>query len=333
MSQDIFIPTSKPEDARVDQLHTVTYVTSEKDSIERAFRDGYGLEWSGWQTPAADELAQLNTYFGFPEGAVWEMCLFHKSGEGQNIQVRVIHRAEETDQVRPEYDGLLTGGATLSFPKEDLYAHEKVMKAAGFDSTIGVKEMEFESPTGEVYVSAEIIYFGPENTYLLAVKRPDIFVPVGPMDKETGIGGAAYSARCVANADEVSAFLGDVMGYEIRRDVVFPIGEKSALLLPEGAEERFIQAFAPGSSTAYLVIMDHKENNHISPAPTQGPPSRGLVMWSFRSKNIDDIHKRAVAANIDVLQAPADAASPFLGSRRTLVLIDPDGFPIEIFED
>ena len=332
MAADIFIPDSSKEDAIVEALHTVTYVTGEKEGIEKAFVEGYGLQSSGWVSPLPSERQALNTYFGFSNDD-WESCAFYKTGAGANIQVRAIYNPIKTPSIRHEYDGLIVGGATVSFPKEDLYSHERLMAKLGIKSTIGVKEMEFESPSGEVYVSAEIVYLGPEHTYLLAVKRPDIFVPVGPMDPVTGIGGAAYSARCVANADEVNEFLHSVLGFEIRRDVTFTVGERSALLLPEGVEERFIQAFAPGSSSGYLVIMDHGQNNRTSQAPDLASPHRGIVMWSFKTKDIDQVHDRAIEAGIEILQAPDERKTPHIPCRKTLLMKDPGGFLIEVFED
>ena len=332
MSQDIFVPTSSPDDALVEQLHTVTFITADKDATERAFVQGYGLESSGWARPDSAEATKLKSYFGFDADNDFEVCCYSKSGIGSNIQIRAICTDTSVPQSRPEYDGLLVGGATISFPKPDLHEHEKQMMAAGFKSTIGVKEMEFESPTGEVYISAETIYYGPENAYLLAVKRPDIFVPVGPMDPDSGVGGAAYSARCVDNSEEILAFIKDVLKFEIRRDVSFEIGDKSALLLPKGANERFIQAFAPGSSTAYIVIMDHGEHNKTSSTEKLGSPSRGIAMWSFRATDLDEVHRRAIASNTKILSGPEHFESPFLGSKRTLLLEDPGGFPIEVFE-
>lgn len=331
MSEDIFQPQSSPEDALVEQLHTVTYLTAEKQKVEQAFREGYKLDWSGWQKPEMSELGQLNSYFGL-SGADWEMASFFATGAGSNVQIRVIYNPAPAARVREEYDGFFTGGATISFPKPDLYEHETLMNSIGIKSTIGVKEMEFQSPNGEVYISAEIVYFAPENVYLMAVKRPDIFVPVGPVDEETDIGGAAYSARCVENADDVIGFLKDIMGLEIRRDVEFEIGERSALLMPQGAKERFIQAFAPGASSGYCVIMDHGPNNRPSTAPTFGPPSRGIVMWSFRTKDMDEVVRRAEQNGAKILKEAAEMNSPFLGGKRTVILEDPSGFPIEIFE-
>lgn len=330
MSEDIFVPESRPEDALVKQLHTVTYVTADKAGVERAFVEGYGLDSSDWFEPSAEEYAALNPYFGFANADTWEACAFFKKGDGANVQIRVIHVHQDAPIVRPELDGFFIGGATVSFPMEDIAAHEKTMAGIGMKSTIGIKEMEFTGPSGEVYISAEIIYPAPENVYLLGVKRPEIFVPVGPLDPSTGIGGAAYSARNCERTDEIIEFLQGVLGFEIRRDVMFTVGAISALLMPEGTEERFVQAFAPGAQTGYLVFMDHGECNRPSPAPTLGPPCRGIVMWSFMTEDLDEVHARAQAAGTKILSAPGDLNSPFLPTQRTLLLEDPDGFPIEV---
>jgi hypothetical protein len=108
------------------------------------------------------------------------------------------------------------------------------------------------------------------------------------------MGGSAYSARCVTATEDTLAFFRDVLGFEIRRDVEFTVGERTALLKPEGTTERFLQAFAPASATGYLVLMDHQAATKPSPAPNYGPPNRGIGIWSFATKNIDDVHKRHV---------------------------------------
>lgn len=332
MSADIFVPQSSPDEAIVGPLHTVTYVTSDKATVEKIFTKGYGLNSSGWSKPAEDELKNANAYLGFDAAHSWESCVFSKSGEGANVQIRIIALDQETPQVRPAYDGLYTGGATMSFPINDLYAHEKHMATIGVESTIGVKEMEFTSPSGETYISAEIVYKAPENVFVMGVVRPDIFIPVGPVDPATGMGGSAYSARCISAADETVEFFRDVLGFEIRRDVEFTVGEKSALLMPEGTTERFVQAFAPGSATGYLVLMDHQEATKPSPATSYGPPNRGIAMWSFSTKDIGNVHHCAVDAGIEIVQSPASYNSPFLPDGHSMILKDPDGFLIEIFE-
>ena len=332
MTADIFVPQSSPDDAIVAQLHTVTYVSNDKTKVEEIFTKGYGLDSTGWQRPDGAEREALAAYLGFDPEHSWECCAFFKSGEGANVQIRVIALEQEMPLVRPDYDGLYAGGATMSFPINDLHAHEKHMETIGVESTIGVKEMEFTSPSGETYVSAEIVYKAPDNVFVMGVVRPDIFVPVGPIDPATGMGGSAYSARCITAADETISFFRDVLGFEIRRDVEFTVGDRSALLMPEGTTERFVQAFAPGSSTGYLVLMDHQEATKPSPAPSYGPPNRGIAMWSFATGDIENVRQRAVDAGIEVVQPPGIHGSPCLPDGQSMMLRDPDGFLIEIFE-
>jgi catechol 2,3-dioxygenase-like lactoylglutathione lyase family enzyme len=258
--------------------------------------------------------------------------VFAKEGDGANVRVRVIHIADDVPEVRPEYLGLYAGGATLSFPMNDLRAHEERMNAIGISSTIGVKEMDFTSPAGEVYTSAEIVYKAPDHAFLMGVTRPDIFVPTGPIDPATGIGGPSYSARCLVNAQATMEFFRDVLGFEVRRDTVFEVGERSALLMPEGTRERFIQCFAPGSQTGYLVLMDHHEATIPSPAPGFGPPNRGIVMWSFLTSDFAEVKSRIAEAGLTMLQNEAERSSPGLPTGRTIIIEDPDGFPTEICE-
>ncbi len=332
MAEDIFVPTSSPDDAIVGPLNTVTYITTNKGGTERALLEGYQLDASGWWQPDDADFETLNPYFGFAPEQRWESCLFFKHGAGANGQVRVIHVDAGVPQERPELDGFYTGGVTISFPMDDLRVHEKAMAKIGMRSTMGVKEMEFAGAGGETYVSAEIVYPAPENVYFLGVRRPEIFVPVGPVDPATGIGGLAYSARNSADSEKIVDFLRAVLGYEIRRDVEFTVGAESALLMPEGARERFIQAFAPGASTGYVVIMDHFENTRTAGLPSLGAPARGIAMWSFAAPDLAVVQARAEAAGTSVLAAPAAFASPHLKAQRTLLLADPDGFPIEVFE-
>jgi len=329
---DIFIPKSSPTDALVSPLHTVTYITNDKAGVDQMFQKGYRLHPTSWVRPSAAEYALLNRYFGFASEHSWEVCAYTKQGAASNVQIRVIHLDQETDVVRPSYDGLYTGGATISFPIVDLKSHGELMQSIGVDSTVGIKEMEFVSPTGETYISAETVYKAPENIFVLGVTRPGIFVPVGPIDDNTGIGGAAYSARCVVAADTINDFLENVLGYEIRRDVAFEVGERSAINLPEGTMERFVQAFAPGSSTGYLILMDHGEATKHSPAPDFGPPCRGIGIWTFATKKLDEVYEKALNADIEIVSAPANIQSPFLESSRTLLMKDPGGFPIEVYE-
>lgn len=333
MSEDLFVPTSSPDDALVSQLHTITYVTGNRDAVESSLMRGLDMESSGWIMPNEKDRRQLNDYYSMPATSTWDACRFFRTGDAANVQIRVIAMRETTAVVRPSIDGRYLGGLSIGFPMTDLHAHEAKMNALGVEASVGVKKMEFTGPDGEVYVSAEIHFMAEDNVFLLGVARPDVFVPVGPIDAATGIGAPAYSARCVDNPNEVMRFMESVLGFEIRRDATFSVANPSGLRLTEGMSERFIQAFAPGASSGYLVLLDHAEENKPSPAATVGPPSRGMSMWTLPTKDIDTVHANALAAGSKILHAPAERASLFLPITRTMMLEDPAGFPIEIFAE
>ncbi len=329
MLEDIFIPKSSADAARVSPLHTVTIITSDKEQLERIFCEGYKLEFSGWKSCSDTCVSQ---YLLLDSNNTFEFGLFYLSAPHNNIQIRVLAHNEDSGPIRPSTTGLHLGGATLSFPIEDLYEHEKTMRSLEISSTMGVKEMEFTSPTGETYISAEIVYPVADNVFIMGVKRPDIFIPVGPVKEHTKIGAAAYSSRCIQHTDKTLKFFQDILGYEIRRDVEFVVGEQSALNMPEGTNERFIQGFAPGSASGYVVLMDHKDGNIPAADDNYLPPKRGIVMWSFETSDLDAIVSQAEEIGVEVLKTPDKYGSPGLPSSRSAILKDPDGFAIEVFE-
>ena len=331
MTADIFIPQSDPKDALVGPLHTVTLFTSAKEQMDRALLQGYGLSSSGWQTPDQNLKSDVSGFFQL-EGDLLEHTLYTREGAGRNIQLRVFTLDSSAPVIRPSYEGLYKGGATISFPIADLSAHEAIMAELGFRSTIGVKKMDFQSPSGETYTAAEIVYEGPDNVFFLGVTRPSIFVPVGPMDTQAGMGGAAYSARCISETQETLTFFRDVLGYEIRRDVEFSVEGNSAINLPSGTTERFIQGFAPGASTGYVVLMDHGDATKVPDHGLLGPPAKGIGIWSFPTKDINEVYRRAKTLGCDIVHKPSVYPSLYIDTELTMLLRDPDGFFIEVFQ-
>ncbi len=327
MSADIFIPKSHPKDATVAPLHTITYVTADKHGIEKALCEGLDMEQSAWLESTPD----MNTYFGFQGHERLEYCSFFRKGEFANIQLLVILVNEKKPQIRPQADGRYFGGATIGFPMSDMPARENKMNNAGVKSTVGIKELEFTNTEGQTYISREIHFLGLENIFLLGVQRPDIFVQVGKIDPATQIGAPAYSARCVANLDEVNQFTEQVLGYEIRRDMQMSIGAKSGLLMEEGIPERFAQAFAPGAGSGYLVYLEHGGHGISNPTELLGAPGRGITRWSFPTENFEHVFQQATKFGSDIIKPPAKRALPHIGECRTMVLSDPSGFAIEIF--
>lgn len=329
---DIFVAESSPDDALVGPLHTITYVTSDEAGACKMLIDGMGLRASEWFFPSIEDKPGLDAYFGFKSADNWKACKFFRSDDGANIQIRLFVVSSTNSQVRPKVDGTYLGGLSIGFPLINTDQREAHMRSLGFPSVVGVKSLEFSRPTGETYVSEEVHFTGPENVYVLAVRRPEIFVPVGPYNKSAEIGAAAYSAQCVQDCDAAITFYRGVLGYEIRRDMTMEVGENSGLKLRKGSKERFVQAFAPGANSGYIVLLDHGEDRKRADGVENfGPPNRGLTMWSMPTNNIIDVRDRAEKAGVKCLRPLSVISSPFLPATDTIILEDPNGFPVEIF--
>jgi len=329
---DIFVAQSKPSEALVGPLHTIAYVTSDEANAVTILSKGMGLKASEWFSPSDAEKPNLDAYFGFESSENWKVCKVYRADNGANIQLRLFVVSRENPQVRPKVDGTYLGGLSIGFPLINTDKWEAHMRSLGFPSVVGVKRMEFSSPAGETYVSEEVHFTGLENVYVLAVRRPDVFVPVGPLNEDAEIGAPAYSAQCVEDCDAAIAFYRDVLGYEIRRDMTMEVGDNSGLKLRKGSSERFVQAFAPGANSGYIVLLDHgNDRKRADDIEGFGPPSRGLTMWSMPTSNIIEVRNRAEKAGIKCRHPLSATASPFLPNTDTIILDDPNGFPVEIF--
>ncbi|MEM1230393.1 MAG: VOC family protein [Pseudomonadota bacterium] len=326
--QDLFEPSSDGAQALVGALHTVTCLTTPESDLGATLEQGLALSAS----PFAGNLREAAAYLGLPGAQGLTLTGYNRSDAGRNVQVRVITSAQAGAAVRPEPRGQFPGGLSLGFPMHEMPSWVARMKDAGIEAAVGIKEMTFTSPAGDDYTSAEVHFPAAENIFLLGVRRPETFRPVGPMSNEEPIGAAAYSARCVTDADAVIDFYRDTFGYEIRRDASFEVTGPSGLRLAPGTQERFVQAFAPGTASGYLVFLDHGDQRELSPAPTAGPPARGLVLWSFPTARLDAMYERITALNLTLRQPPGAHGSPLLPAGRSLIFEDPDGFPIELFE-
>lgn len=331
MTNDVFTLGEGAEPGLVGPLHTITVITADPGATHRFLREGIGLEsFAGGRAEGSQTTAG---YLGIPADLPWSVRAYGRQGDESKpgSQVRVIGIEDAREVIRPEVNGRFVGGLSIGFAMDDLEKRETIMQEAGFASSVGVKSLQFAKPDGSTYVSQEIHFIGPEQILGLGVKRPNGFQPVGPLDPTSGVSGPAYSALCVPDADAAIAFFQQVLDLEVRRDVDLTVAQPSGLRLATGMKERFVQIFAPGSTTGYLVVLDHYDENLASPASKPGPPSRGIVMWSFPTADLDAVKRRAEAAGATILAPPGQYDSPCLNGAESMIVQMPSGYPVELF--
>jgi catechol 2,3-dioxygenase-like lactoylglutathione lyase family enzyme len=332
---DPFQPTTRVADQVVGPLESVTLVTTDADAARRFFVDGMQMRLARDTTPLADAAAFRRRLLALPAQFNWRELVFDRPAVPEAIRIEVLVLPTTGEgaagaEIRPGMNSRLHGGLSLGFPVADMRARERRVQRAGFGSTAGITQMYFPRSDGTQYLIEEIHFRAPENLYGLGVWRPPELLPVGPLDSRSGIGGPAYSAHIVANADTEIDFYQRVFGWEARRDMTIPSsGPNGGLGLEAGAKFRFVQMFAPGAATGYLVIMDMLDSGVANPVVPR-PPNRGLAAWRFGTQKFNEVVRRAQDARVTILGGPAARIDD--PAKRAMSMLTPSGLLVEVFE-
>ena len=101
--------------------------------------------------------------------------------------------------------------------------------------------------------------------------------------------------------------------------------------LPPHTPIRYVTMFARGSNSSNVAFLDFGDSGRKNPAPL-GPPSRGLVMWSFRVRDLDEALARVRARGLEVVCEPLRLQMPS-GTQAVATVRAPNGFLVELVGD
>jgi catechol 2,3-dioxygenase-like lactoylglutathione lyase family enzyme len=197
-----------------------------------------------------------------------------------------------------------------------------------------LSKYQIPRPDGTTYGIQETIFKAPDFMHSVTISRRDGMPQLGPVDPVTGRGGPIYSAHVIENSDDVLHFYVDVLGLELRSDRQFKSsGSKGALGVPDGTEFRFSIVYAEGATFGHLLFLDYQGRLGLpSPGIAWRPPNRGMTMWSFPVRDLDEMLTRLEAAGIEPFSPPIAYSSPSLGHHRSMTVIDPSGYMVELFQ-
>ena len=311
-------------------LRQVTIATNDASRTAQFFTQAMCMRLASDAAPSPAQAQAQRALWGLPPTAQWRELIFDHPGVGQGYRLRVIVMGGGA-LIRPQMESRLAGGLSVGFAVSSLEQTHDRVTALGVGTTAGIVPLVMTRPDGSTYTSGEIHFRGPEDIYALAVGRPPDLAPVGPIDPVTGIGGPAYSAMVVADATREIEFYREVLGWEARRDVVLTTsGPAGGLGLDAGTQFRFVQLFAPGATTAYIVLLDMLGAGRANPVAPR-LPNRGLALWTFPTRQLAEVERR--------LRANRSGASLFAGpqhavdsSGRVLTALTPAGLMIEVEE-
>lgn len=310
-------------------LAAVTMASGAPDRMRRLLQGALNLtpRFERVEGAAARALAE---HWGVAPSDSIDLTLYTRPEVDDAVTLRVLHVAEATAVARPRLDCRYVGALGVGFAIRGLRARHAIVEQSGFGSTAGVTFMPFPRADGTTYEVGESHWIGPDEFMVLGVDRSDM-PPIGSIDAALGMGGPNYSSALVSDAGRTGAFLDEVLGLELRREFTFEAdGPDGGMGLPAGTRVHFQQWFAPKARSGYLVIMQLLEHGLPPPQPL-GLRSRGIGLWSFKTRDVEAVQQRALHRGATVSRAPASLAVPGSGQVTALMLATPDGFPIEVF--
>jgi catechol 2,3-dioxygenase-like lactoylglutathione lyase family enzyme len=320
--------------AAVSGLVAITHVTADAAACARFYRDLMGMTEAPARAHGAAGRADLAALLGLQPGAGLTETAYERADAPGTPFVRVIAIDPPAAEIRPQMAALRDGSLSVGFALRDMEAGVALGRQLGIETTHGIVSLPFQRRDGSTYLAHETHFRAPDGVYGLGVGRPEDLVPVAPIARGANAGGPAYSAQVANHGEAVWGFYRDVLGFEIRRDVELPYGEAmdGALIgVRPGTVMRFLQLFAPGTETAYLVFLDFRDTGLPALVPPR-PPQRGVAAWTFRVRDLDAMLGRARSAGAPLVCEARRLTHPLCGPARAASLLAPNGFLVELVE-
>lgn len=313
-------------------LHTATIATTDLEKYKQFYVEAMGMTLEGPLTISPATLDQQRKLWGIPDSISWKTYRLHRPEVPSLIQIRLLLLDQETPQIHKSYSSREVGPFSLGFPNGDQMQLDAELREKGFTTMAPVQVGTIDRPDGSSYRYIETIYQAPDFLHAVGIERKDGVPPLSPIDTLTKKGGPGYSAMVLDDSDTFLNFLQEVLDLELRADRHWETSEGSALGLKPGVPFRFSLVYAKGVEQNHLLFLDYEDGifEQIEVAPRI--PNRGLGMWTFKTTDIAEIERRAVAAGIEVVQSPMSYQDAILGEAKVMTMIAPNGFLIEVFE-
>ena len=328
-NNDALAPKSKAADALTQQLYSVAIATTSLDENLLFYRDGMGLSVREVSVDRKTKRLQRRLW-GIPRDIDWSLYILDRTGVPTSIKIRLMVLNKPTPMIHRSWNSLELGPFSLGFPNTRQEMLDKRIRRLGFGSQAPLQNYKVNRPNGTKYNVYETIFNGPDFVKGVGIFRGDGMNQLSPVDKN-GMGGPGYSAQIVDNSDDIIDFYVNVLGMELRADRVWTTS--GALGAPPGTKYRFALIYAKGSTHGHLLFVDYKNAKPIDPKVKPRLPNRGLGMWTFPVRDLDEVHKRAVAGKVNIIHKPVEYTSPLLGRKRVMTMLAPNGYLVELFEN
>ena len=324
-------PQSSPDDAEVSPLSALTLVTGDMAASRRFYQGGLDLNHTAvsLEGEAAQHLAR---HWNMAPRERIDIAVYAQPAAAGSSIVRIVEASPDLPSGRPQLSSRYLGPLGFGLPMLDIERRLTTVEALGFESTAGVSRMDFPRADQTTYTVTEIHFAAPDDTLVLGVDRGEM-IQIGEIVEGLDIGGPAYSSILVDDLAETAAFLRQVLGLELRREMTFQATGPGGGMqdMQAGEEVAFQQWFSPGAESGYLVVMELLDGGKQN-QPDIGMGSRGLSMYSFRTSDLAGRLQAWQSYSGDREPDLYVGRLPGLGHGAAFIARTPDGIPVEIFQ-
>lgn len=332
IEQDWLAPRSKPEEAITQRLAEITLSTNHLDSVRLFYVQGMGMTLEGPLKVGRTTRKAQRRLWGISDTLSWQQYRLYRPEVEGEIEIRLLVFDKPLPAIHASYDPLELGPLSIGFPNLDQAKLDGRIRRLGFGALAPLESSKIARPDGQLYTIYETIFNAPDFTHAVGITRGDGMRQMAPVDSTTGHGGPGYSAQVVHRSDEVLAFYTGVLGLELRSDRQWRSSAHSALGIPEGIPFRFSIVYPQGARTGQLLFLDFDDGFEKPAARPPRVPYRGIGMWTFETRDLAEIERRARAAGTPVLHPRIRLQHPIWGEIDALTLLSPTGFPVEVFQ-
>jgi hypothetical protein len=328
-NRDSQAPRSNVADALTGQLFGATICTVSLEETRLFYEKGFKMTIRG--PIAVDKKTKRieRKLYDIPANIDWDLYIMERPST-PSLKIRLMVLNKPTPTIHQSWNTLELGILGLGFPNSIQPEVDSALRKIGFGAWAKMNIYPVEALDKSKYTVYETIFNGPDFVKGVGITRGDGMEQLGPLE-ENGYGGPAYSSMVVNNSDQIIDFYTTVLDYEVRTDRVWETS--GALGVPAGTKYRFLTLYSKGAHWGHILFVDFKNQTAFETGVPKKIPNRGVGLWTFPCKNVDEMYKRAKAKNCTIVQKPMEYESPYYGKRKAFTLYAPNGFLIEIFQE
>lgn len=328
--QKTIIPTGIGEGALTGYIHTATLCTIDMEAYKYFYGDVMKMKLDVVGLAEIEKIKQ-RSFWNIPQYVDYDLYHCYRPTVPSLIQLRIIHLKKPTPHIHKSYDSYEMGSFSLGFPTSDAKGMDERMKKYNVKAMADMQLGDIDNGDGTSRQYLETIYKAPDFLHCVGIERVNQ-EQLAPCDPNDGFGGPGYSAFVAKDSDAEVVFYTDVLGHNVIFDSVWEASKDGALGINEGAPFRFCGINAPNSKQNHFLLLEFKDGNMIDTGVQSCIPNQGLGMYTFQTRDINEVMKRAKANNIKVHSEIQHVSDYILGEGKACLLESPNGLYVELFQ-